>query len=60
MPHQDQTQSTHASSSIEQSTSAMQVLSLEEMRAVAGGPEIKNGGGGVSVVTTTDSTGTPG
>ena len=56
---QDQTPSTHASSSIDQAPTAMQVLNLEEMRAVAGGPEIKNGGGGYGVVTT-DSTGTGG
>ncbi len=50
MPHQDQTQSTHASSSIPQASTAMQALSLEEMRAVAGGPEIQNGGSSTGVV----------
>ncbi len=54
----DQTPSTHASSSIDQAPTAMQVLSLEEMRAVAGGPEIKNGGGGLGSPATADSTGT--
>ncbi len=55
---QDRILSTHATSSIEQAPAAMQVLSLEEMRAVAGGPEIKNGGGGVGSPASTDSTGT--
>ena len=40
MSNQDQTTSTQ-----DTAPTAMQVLSLEEMRAVAGGPEIQNGGG---------------
>ena len=59
MQHQDQTLSTQASSTA-QAPTAMQVLSLDEMRAVAGGPEIKNGGGGFGIAPTTDSTSTGG
>ncbi len=58
MSHQDQTLSTHASSPIEQASVAMQVLSLEEMRAVAGGPEIQNGGGTTVSLVTAASTAT--
>ena len=58
MPRQDQTLSTQATSPTPQAPTAMQVLSLEEMRAVAGGPEIKNGGGGVNSPATDDPSGT--
>ena len=50
MPHQDQTLSKQAQPSPQQGPAAMQVLNAEEMRAVAGGPEIKNGGGGFGIV----------
>ncbi len=58
MLHQDQAQSTHASSSIEQAPTTMQVLSLDEMRAVAGGPEIQNGGSSTVDSATATSTAT--
>ena len=57
MQHQDQALSTHTSSTPQVST-AMQVLSLDEMRAVAGGPEITNGGSAPGIVANTNSTGT--
>ena len=33
----------------EQASAAMRVLTTDELRAVVGGPEIKNGGGGLGV-----------
>ena len=57
MQHQDQTLSTQASST-PQAPTAMQVLSLDEMRAVAGGPEIKNGGSSTGSPATADATST--
>ena len=57
MPHQDQTLSKQAQPSAQQGPAAMQVLNAEEMRAVVGGPEIKNGGGGLIVTPTPGSNG---
>jgi len=52
MPHQDLSLSKQAQPSAQQAPAAMQVLNAEEMRAVVGGPEIKNGGDGAGIVAT--------
>jgi hypothetical protein len=44
MQGQDQSLSKQAQPSAQQAPAAMQVLNAEELRAVAGGPEIQNGG----------------
>lgn len=49
MPHQDQSVSGQAQRSALQGPAAMQVLKAEDLRAVVGGPEIKNGGEGLVV-----------
>ncbi len=53
MSNQDQTTSTQ-----DTAPTAMQVLSLKEMRAVAGGPVIDNGGSSTGSPATADSTST--
>jgi len=47
MQQQDQPLSKQAQPSAQQAPAAMQVLNAEEMRAVVGGPEIRNGGVGI-------------
>ena len=44
MPHQHQTLSKQTQPSAQQAPTAMQVLTAREMREVAGGPVIDNGG----------------
>ena len=46
MTHQDQTAVVDEQAVAEQAPSAMRELTAEELLAVVGGPEIKNGGGG--------------
>lgn len=45
MPHQDQSLSKQAQPLSRQAPAPMRMLDAEELRAVVGGPEIKNGDG---------------
>ena len=52
MPHRDQSLSKQVQPSAQQAPTAMRMLTTEEMRAVGGGPEIKNGDAIVQVTPT--------
>jgi len=55
MPHQDLSLSKQTQPSAQQAPTAIRVLNSEELRAVVGGPEIKNGDGLTATVVPTGS-----
>ena len=58
MSHQDPSASHTDLQAGEQVSTAMRVLTADELREIVGGPEIKNGGGGLGL--TSDLTGATG